>query len=455
MFLTSTGSAVVIGRPADFKNTMRHINTRAVAPFLQVAMTLGTRLLFNKDLAPQWMDAAPVGAAGWKHVACSNGSLTALVDGQGVLYTFGSNNLGQCGHGERSEVEHVPKPVVGFEPDAKCISVALGFEHALAVTDRGWLYSWGRGDRGTTGHGDTSHYKAAARVIGTTGELLDVNFVCVEASLSQSYAVDAAGRLWTWGKMASSEVSHAQADGHLMRDQRVPRLVLWEDEAGVVDSDSSSAVEVATVETAPAEVRQYRRADDIAAAGGLVVASDDVEGEEAHEAAVQHQQRGHTKRRRKVAAISAGHAHCSILTDDGCLWMTGLLGRGLLFDDSPDPPSAAPTNTSSGSEAAVETAGTINASLPAVAAQDSLVPATTGISEVHMQVYPLRIPAGPLAGQRVVRLRSSLHHTYAVTADGKVYRWGWKGVVQQVQQVEGLRVADIAHGFVHTLVLAQ
>ncbi len=72
-----------------------------------------------------------------------------------------------------------------------------------------------------------------------------------------------------------------------------------------------------------------------------------------------------------------------------------------------------------------------------------------------MQVEPLRIPPGPLAGRRVIKLRSSLHHSYAVTDTGEVFRFGWRGIVLPLQQTKGLRVSDIAHGYCGSLVLVD
>lgn len=76
------------------------------------------------------------------------------------------------------------------------------------------------------------------------------------------------------------------------------------------------------------------------------------------------------------------------------------------------------------------------------------------VPEVYMQVTPLPIPPGPLAGQSVWALRSDLHHSYAITMEGKVYRWGWKGIVEEVQETKGIAVRDAAFGYAHTALLA-
>ncbi|RYE98342.1 MAG: hypothetical protein EOO41_02485 [Methanobacteriota archaeon] len=77
------------------------------------------------------------------------------------------------------------------------------------------------------------------------------------------------------------------------------------------------------------------------------------------------------------------------------------------------------------------------------------------LPEVFTQVTPLEIPSAPLAGKVVVALRSSLHFSYAITADGEVYRWGWKGIVTRVQELAHLFVRDIQFGYVHAVLLAE
>jgi hypothetical protein len=151
--------------------------------------------------------------------------------------------------------------------------------------------------------------------------------------------------------------------------------------------------------------------------------------------------------RRKVVAVSMGQAHATILTADGRLWMTGLRGRGRLYDDSDLLAAAA-------GDAAGEPAGLPSAQEASAAAAAAPASEEVPLPETYMQTTPLYIPPGPLAGKRVLRLRSGLHHSFAVTADGEVYRWGWKGIVHAVPELAGLRVADVHYGYCHAVVLA-
>ena len=115
----------------------------------------------------------------------------------------GHNFYGQCGVARPDlEILYEPMAVQGLEKGERVVSVAVGFEHVLAVTDQGSLYSWGRGDRGQLGHGDKAAYSSAVRILGGhSAEMLDVRFVAVAAGVSHSAAVDETGALWVWGKM--------------------------------------------------------------------------------------------------------------------------------------------------------------------------------------------------------------------------------------------------------------
>jgi len=92
-------------------------------------------------------------------VAASAG-LTAIIGQSGTLYTFGINLRGQCGTGQPT-VNHVWEPTpLRIEPysttdddedDTTIVSVALGLQHGVALSNKGTLYAWGKGTRGQLG----------------------------------------------------------------------------------------------------------------------------------------------------------------------------------------------------------------------------------------------------------------------------------------------------------------
>eukprot|EP00979_Chaetoceros_neogracilis_P003273 scaffold577_cov273-Chaetoceros_neogracile.AAC.7 len=100
-------------------------------------------------------------ALGAKTLAASAG-LTAIVGESGKLYTFGLNQRGQCGNGDR-KAHHVWEPrtvLLKEDEDEDTISghalenitqVALGLQHGLALNEDGLLFGWGKGARGQLG----------------------------------------------------------------------------------------------------------------------------------------------------------------------------------------------------------------------------------------------------------------------------------------------------------------
>ena len=53
------GAATLLGMPLDFRNTLRHINTRGQWPAAQRAMMWLTRMAFARDAAPAVFDPPP------------------------------------------------------------------------------------------------------------------------------------------------------------------------------------------------------------------------------------------------------------------------------------------------------------------------------------------------------------------------------------------------------------
>eukprot|EP00955_Chlamydomonas_euryale_P113658 366229-Chlamydomonas_euryale.AAC.11 len=100
-------------------------------------------------------------AAGEHHTLCLSGMLTfhvrcchpTIADG-GDVWSFGSNDAGQLGLGERGvEDKHAEPRMVRALKGAKIVGIAAGSSHSLALTSAGELLSWGQSDFGALGHG--------------------------------------------------------------------------------------------------------------------------------------------------------------------------------------------------------------------------------------------------------------------------------------------------------------
>jgi len=92
---------------------------------------------------------------------------TVLLDVQGNVWAFGSNAYGQLCQGTRVQAFGAP-PVANFDDllspkkaslpsDVRIADVIVGYYHVLAVSTGGYLFAWGRNDRGQLGRGHTVH----------------------------------------------------------------------------------------------------------------------------------------------------------------------------------------------------------------------------------------------------------------------------------------------------------
>lgn len=83
-------------------------------------------------------------SGGWRH--------TMALTSDGELYGWGWNKFGQLGIGDNTD--HCSPLKVTFPDEEKVVQVSCGWRHTLAFTERGNLFSWGRGTSGQLGHGD-------------------------------------------------------------------------------------------------------------------------------------------------------------------------------------------------------------------------------------------------------------------------------------------------------------
>ena len=72
-------------------------------------------------------------------------------------------DYGKLGHGN-TVTQKVPKQVLGPLAGKVVVFISAGYRHSAAVTDDGSLYTWGEGDFGRLGHGDSQSRFLPTRV---------------------------------------------------------------------------------------------------------------------------------------------------------------------------------------------------------------------------------------------------------------------------------------------------
>jgi len=111
----------------------------------------------------------------------------------GLVYGWGRNENGQLGVGNTM---NTPIPV-NITPLNKIsiVNIACGWQHSLALSSNGRLFSWGCGDEGQLGHGDNFELISPAEI-----KFFDkAEITMIACGHSQSAAVTNDGTLYTWG----------------------------------------------------------------------------------------------------------------------------------------------------------------------------------------------------------------------------------------------------------------
>lgn len=149
--------------------------------------TTGERLEPTEVLSMQNMHA----------VSSSCGAFySTVLTSTGNIFTCGYGPSGELGCGE-TDCELNPSPVMGPLQGVRVVAISAGYSHVAALSDRGHVYSFGSNDDGELGHGDTDERRLPARVAALVQARQRV--VVVACGRSHTVAVTAEGKLFSWG----------------------------------------------------------------------------------------------------------------------------------------------------------------------------------------------------------------------------------------------------------------
>lgn len=113
----------------------------------------------------------------------------------GQVLTFGNGQYGRLGHGDTT-VRRLPRVVDVFEDEgARIVNIVAGAEHTLALSDTGALYSWGNGQCGRLGHGNEEDVLAPVPIVA----LHRANITHVSAGGAHTLVTTRSGRVFAFG----------------------------------------------------------------------------------------------------------------------------------------------------------------------------------------------------------------------------------------------------------------
>ncbi|BCZ95602.1 hypothetical protein TthAK1_22190 (plasmid) [Thermus thermophilus] len=152
--------------------------------------------------------ATPVQVQGIAGVREATGGLdfTVILKEDGTVWSVGANNYGQLGDGTLVSRTQPVQVQTATGPLTNVVAVAAGGHHALALTQTGAVYAWGRGGKGQLGQGQYQKSTVAVRVHDPgdpTGWLTGVT--AIATGYESSYALKG-GAVYSWGDNGHGQV---------------------------------------------------------------------------------------------------------------------------------------------------------------------------------------------------------------------------------------------------------
>lgn len=136
-------------------------------------------------------------------IACG-GDHSVIISNSGAVYAWGKNNKGQLGLGD-TENRAFPTQVRSLRNQKICY-VACGAEHTICLTEDGGVFSFGSGQYGQLGHGSKSDEHLPRKII----ELMGTEVSQVACGKKHSLAfVPTRGRLYAFGLGGSGQLGHS------------------------------------------------------------------------------------------------------------------------------------------------------------------------------------------------------------------------------------------------------
>lgn len=178
-------------------------------------------------------------ACGWRH--------SCAVSEKGELYTFGWSKYGQLGHGDNETCEQ-PKKVEGLG-DKVVALVSGGWRHTMVADAEGRVYGWGWNQYGQVGNG--SHVDANKPVLICAGGLEKEKAKIIVCGWKHSVAITEGGDFYCWGRGVHGQLGHGDC-----MDSNVPRRLDCLSGTTCDISTLRSTVKVpSTLQSIPAEER--------------------------------------------------------------------------------------------------------------------------------------------------------------------------------------------------------
>ncbi|XP_048524463.1 E3 ubiquitin-protein ligase HERC2 [Dendroctonus ponderosae] len=138
------------------------------------------------------------------------------LDRHGVVYSWGSGDGGRLGHGDTLAKEE--PAVIEALCGTKIIAIECGATYSAAISSNGYLYTWGRGNYGRLGHGTFEDVLIPTPITSLAEH--HIVAVALGSGDAHSLCVTAQGLVLSWGDGDYGKLGRGGAEG-----SKVPRII--------------------------------------------------------------------------------------------------------------------------------------------------------------------------------------------------------------------------------------
>jgi hypothetical protein len=131
----------------------------------------------------------------------------------GEVYAWGSNHCGQIGNG-CNDAQLIPIKVKGFNNE-KVVMISCGYEHSMALTECGHVYSWGHNGFGQLGIGNTVHSNEPKFVAVTDENKCNVFIEKISCGSRHSLLLSSDGYIYAFGRNSDGELGNQKEENEL------------------------------------------------------------------------------------------------------------------------------------------------------------------------------------------------------------------------------------------------
>ena len=146
-------------------------------------------------------------------IACGSGHSIAI-DENGNVWAWGNNLMRQLGNGSTTDSStpiNISAPVASPINNVKITDITCGQYHNMAIDENGNVWAWGRNTSGQLGLGDTT--TVVNRPTKVTA-LSDVDVKAITCGQSTSFALDASGKVLSWGNNPFGILGNGTSSGN-------------------------------------------------------------------------------------------------------------------------------------------------------------------------------------------------------------------------------------------------